>query len=318
MTRYLLLRLWNTVPVLIVVALVSFLLMQAVPGDASAILLGLDATEAEIEEAQRLMGVDRPTLVQLWDWSSSVLGGDLGRSFLSREPVLAMYLHRLPVTVALTVYALVLTVLIGIPAGVVAALRKNTFVDQWVMTVSVLGVSLPNFWLALILILVFGVGLGWFPTGGYVPFTEDPIASLHSLTLPAVTLALMNIGLVARISRSSMLEVLGQDYVRTARAKGLPRRAVVYRHALKNAMIPVTTVIGIALGALLSGTVVIETVFSIPGVGRLLVSALQARDYPVIQGGLLLSALIFVFVNLLIDILYTVFDPRIRYDTQSH
>ena len=221
--------------------------------------------------------------------------------------------ERLPVTLALGAYALALTLVMGVGLGVLAAVRQNSWVDQLCMTVAVLGVSIPNLWLALLFVFLFAVTLGWFPTGGCVPMTENVWGSFASLTLPAAALALMQVGLLARMTRSAMLEVLRQDFVRTARAKGLPGWFVVLRHALGNALVPLVTVLGIILSLMISGTVVIESVFSLPGMGRLIVNAVQRRDYPVIQGGLLLIATSLVLVNLVVDLLYAWLDPRVRY-----
>jgi peptide/nickel transport system permease protein len=242
-----------------------------------------------------------------------VLQGDLGRSILLQRPVAEAIAERLPVTLALSAYAMTITLVAGIGLGVAAAVRQNTIVDQICMIVALLGVSLPNVWLAILFIMFFSVHLGWFPTGGYVPFAQGWWNAIVALTLPAVALALTQVGLLARMARSTMLEVLRQDYVQTAWAKGLPGRLVIAKHALKNTMIPLVTVFGIILSLSLSGTVVIETVFSLPGMGRLIVNAIQRRDYPVIQGGLLLTATALVLVNLAVDLLYAWLDPRVRY-----
>ena len=228
--------------------------------------------------------------------------------------MLDVTLERLPTSLSVALYALVLTVLGGLASGVIAAMRQNSWIDQAVMTVALLGVSLPNFWLALMLIILFAVHLGWLPSGGYVDFREDFVGWLRAATLPAVSLAMLQMGLLARITRSTMLEVLRQDYIRTARAKGLPEHLVIGKHALKNVMIPVITVLGIVFSLLLSGSVVIETIFSIPGMGSLLGSSILRRDYPVIQGGLLFVAAMLLVLNLVVDVLYAYFDPRVRYD----
>ena len=216
-------------------------------------------------------------------------------------------------TLALAGFALLLTVGIGLPCGVIAAVRANTWVDQAVLTFALIGVSVPNFWLSLMLIVLFGVMLDWLPAGGYIPFADDPVGWVKCLILPGFSLALLQVGLLARITRATMLEVLQQDYVRTARAKGLPVALVVGKHALKNVMVPVITVIGISFGLLLSGSVVIETVYSLPGMGRLLANAVFGRDYPLIQGGLLVTAAVLVLLNLVVDVLYAVVDPRVKY-----
>jgi peptide/nickel transport system permease protein len=313
MARYIAWRLVSAVPVVLLVTLIAFSIMSLVPGDPAAIIAGATATDAEIAELRQALGLDRPFLARLVAWYGDLLRGDLGRSILLQRPVTQAIAERLPVTLALGAYAMLLTVVAGVGLGVLAAVRQNTWLDQLCMTVAVLGVSIPNIWLALLFVFLFAVTLGWFPTGGYVPFAQDPMGALVSLTLPAVALALMQVGLLARMTRSAMLEVLRQDFVRTARAKGLPGWFVVLRHALGNALIPLVTVMGIILSLMISGTVVIESVFSLPGMGRLIVNAIQRRDYPVIQGGLLLIATSLVLVNLAVDLLYAWLDPRVRY-----
>jgi peptide/nickel transport system permease protein len=315
MGRYILHRLASSIPVLFLVTLISFSLMQLVPGDPAILVAGLSATPEEVERVREQLGLNEPFHVQLLHWYANLLRGDLGTSFLLGRDVLEVTLERLPVSISIALYALAVTLLFGIVAGVFAALRQNSWVDQAVMTVALIGVSLPNFWLGLMLIVLFAVHLGWLPSGGYVDFRDDLVGWFRAATLPAISLAMLQMGLLARITRSTMLEVLRQDYIRTARAKGLPERRVVGKHALKNAMIPVVTVVGIIFSLLLSGSVVIETVYSLPGVGRLLASAVLRRDYPVIQGGLLIVAAGLMFVNLLVDVLYAYLDPRVRFET---
>ncbi len=313
MTGYILNRLASAVLVVVLVTLISFSVMLLIPGDPAAVVAGALATEQEIQEIRVQLGLHLPYHERLLEWVLGLLRGDLGRSILLQRPVTEAVAERLPVTLALSLYAMVVTLVFGVALGVAAAVRQNTIVDQLCMTVAMLGVSLPNVWLAILFIMFFGVHLGWFPTGGYVPIAQGWGAWFTALTLPSVALALTQIGLLARMTRSSMLEVLRQDYVQTARAKGLPGWLVVGKHALKNVMIPLVTVFGIILSLSLSGTVVIETVFSLPGMGRLIVNAIQRRDYPVIQGGLLLTATALVLVNLAVDLLYAWLDPRVRY-----
>ncbi len=313
MLGYVARRLLRSVPVLFGVSLVSFFLMQIVPGDPATIIAGLGASQQEIDRVRAELGLDRPMLVQLGQWYRGIARGDLGDSVLLGRSVTRSILERLPVTLSLSGYALVLTLAVGLTTGVFAALRPNTWLDQALMTIALVGVSLPSFWLGLMLIVLFAVQLDWLPSGGYVPLAESLGGWLRSTTLPAVSLALLQIGLLARITRSTMLEALGQDYVRTARTKGLPARTVVGKHAFTNVMIPVVTVVGIVFSLLLSGSVVIETVYSLPGVGRLLASAVLRRDYPVIQGGLLIVAAGLMLLNLLVDVLYAYLDPRVRY-----
>ncbi len=313
MTGYILHRLASAVLVVFLVTIISFSVMSLVPGDPASVVAGANATPDEIEAIRIQLGLHLPYQERLLNWVLGLLQGDLGRSILLQRTVAEAVAERLPVTLALSAYAMILTLVAGVSLGVFAAVRQNSWVDQLCMTVALLGVSLPNVWLAILFVMFFSVYLGWFPTGGYVPFDQDVWRALVALTLPAVALALTQIGLLARMARSSMLEVLRQDYVQTARAKGLPRWSVVGKHALKNVMIPLVTVFGIILSLSLSGTVVIETVFSLPGMGRLIVNAIQRRDYPVIQGGLLLTASALVLVNLVVDLLYAWLDPRVRY-----
>jgi len=305
-------RLVSAVPVLILVSLISFVLIWLVPGDAASELAGPGATTAELARIRMDLGLDQPVWMQALHWYRNLLSGDLGHSLLLNRSVAQAVLERLPVTLSLTAYALVLTVLIGVLCGTIAALRRNTWVDQAVMMGALFGLSLPDFWLGLVGIYVFAVALGWFSAGGYIPFTEDPMGWLRTTTLPAAALAITQVGLLARMTRSSLLEVLGQDYIRTAWAKGLPGRIVIIKHALRNIGVPVLTVVGIAIGILFSGAVVIESVFAIPGVGRLIIVAVLARDLPVIQGGVLVVGVFMVAVNIVVDLLYAVFDPRTR------
>jgi peptide/nickel transport system permease protein len=307
-------RLLSAIPVLFIVSLISFGLMRLIPGDPAASIAGPSATPAQIDQLRRDLGLDEPLLMQLLHYYQGLLQGDFGKSLLLGKGVLAATLERLPVTIGLSLYALVLTLLIGVTSGIIAALRQNTWVDQVAMMVAMLGISIPNFFLGLLMIIFFAVQLGWLPSGGYVPFSQDPLGWLRSTTMPAISLALLQAGLLARITRSGMLEVLRQDYVRTARAKGLPERQVILKHALANALIPIVTVIGIIISLLLSGAVVTEALFSLPGMGQLLTQAVLSRDYPMVQGGLLLVTTFLVVVNILVDILYALIDPRVRYE----
>ena len=307
-------RLLSAIPVLFIVSLISFGLMRLIPGDPAASIAGPSATPAQIDQLRRDLGLDEPLLMQLLHYYQGLLQGDFGKSLLLGKGVLAATLERLPVTIGLSLYALVLTLLIGVTSGIIAALRQNTWVDQVAMMIAMLGISIPGFFLGLLMIIFFAVQLGWLPSGGYVPFSQDPIGWLRSTTMPAISLALLQAGLLARITRSGMLEVLRQDYVRTARAKGLPERQVILKHALANALIPIVTVVGIIISLLLSGAVVTEALFSLPGMGQLLTQAVLSRDYPMVQGGLLLVTTFLVVVNILVDILYALIDPRVRYE----
>jgi peptide/nickel transport system permease protein len=283
-----------------------------VPGDPATILAGPNATPAELDQVRRNLGLDQPFHVQLAIFYGNLLQGDLGRSLLLGRPVVEAVIERAPVSISIALYALVLTLVFGILTGAVAALNHNTWIDQIATTLALIGVSLPNFWLGLVMIVLFSVKLGWLPTGGYVELADDPVGWLRSATMPAISLALLQIGLLARITRSTLLEVMRQDYVRTARAKGLPEWRVVAKHAMANVMIPVVTVIGIILSVLVSGSIVVETVFAIPGVGSLLGTSILSRDYPMIQGGLLFVAGVLLILNIVVDLLYAFLDPRVR------
>jgi peptide/nickel transport system permease protein len=314
MGRYIIRRLIQAVPILLIVSLISFGIMKLVPGDPALVLAGPNASAQEVENLRETLGLNRPFYVQLAIFYGNLFQGDLGRSLLLGKPVLEAVIERTPVTVSLSLYALVLTIVFGIAIGILAALRQNTWIDQVATTFALIGVSLPNFWLGLVMIVVFSVHLGLLPTSGYVEFSDNPWRWLRHATMPAVALAMLQIGLLARITRSTMLETLRQDYIRTARAKGLPEWRVVAKHAMANVMIPVVTVIGIILSVLISGSVVIESVFSVPGIGSLLGNAILRRDYPMIQGGLLFVAAALMLLNIVVDLLYAWFDPRVRYD----
>ena len=305
MRSYLLRRLWQSAVTLVGVSILVFVILRVIPGDPAKMLLPEGAPQSAVEELNRHLGLRRPIFVQYGIFLRSVVRGDFGQSFQYRSPALTVVVERLPATVQLTLAAMALTVLFGVSIGIVAAVRQGTGYDYAGTALAVLGQSLPNFWLGIMLILLFGVTLRWLPTSGFQGW-------LH-LVLPSVTLAAFPVALVARLTRSSMLEILGREFIRTGRAKGLAERAVVLRHALKNATIPVLTVIGLQIGTLLGGAVITESVFAWPGMGKLVVDAVFFRDFPVVQTILILSATIFVVINLVVDLLYVVVDPRIRY-----
>ena len=305
MKSYLLRRLWQSAVTLAGVSILVFVILRVIPGDPAKMLLPEGAPQSAVEELNRHLGLRRPIYVQYGLFLRSVVRGDFGQSFQYRSPALTVVVERLPATVQLTLAAMALTVLFGVSIGIVAAVRQGTGYDYAGTVLAVLGQSLPNFWLGIMLILLFGVTLRWLPTSGFQGW-------LH-LVLPSVTLAAFPVALVARLTRSSMLEILSREFIRTGRAKGLAERVVVLRHALKNATIPVLTVIGLQIGTLLGGAVITESVFAWPGMGKLVVDAIFFRDFPVVQTILILSATIFVVINLLVDLLYTVVDPRIRY-----
>ncbi len=309
MHGYVIRRLLLTVPVLVGVSLLVFSMIRLVPGDPAVAIAGVQATPQFIEQVRTQYRLDEPIPVQYVYFVGDVLRGDLGRSIFSRRPVSVELNERFPRTIELTVAAMAIATLIGIAAGIVSATRRYSLFDNVSMLVALVGVAAPVFWLALMLQLVFSVNLGWLPSTGR--------GTLMHLILPALTLGLASAGLIARITRSSMLEVLRQDYITTARAKGLSEKVVVYKHAFKNALIPVVTVMGLQFGILLGGAVLTETVFAWPGVGRLLVDSILARDYPVVQGTVLVLAFTFVMINLAVDVIYAFLDPRISYHAES-
>lgn len=312
MVRFIIRRLLASIPVLLLVSMITFGLLWLVPGDPASIFLDASATAEALDRVRHELGLDRPFLVRMGEWYLRLLQGDLGTSLLLNRGVTEAILERLPITLSLTAMAFVLSVLLGIAAGVLAAMRHGRAADQGLMSLALLGLSLPEFWLGLVLIWLVAVLVPIFPAGDYVAFAKDPWQWARHLALPTFSLACIQMGFVARMTRSSMLEVLSQDFIRTARAKGLPEPYVVLRHGLVNAMVPIVTVMGIMVGALLGGAVVTEQVFSIPGLGRLIIGAVLSRDFPVIQGGLLFLALIYLAVNLVVDLLYAVIDPRVR------
>ena len=305
-------RLLATIPVMAIVAVIVFSLLYLTPGDPAAVLAGEQASTADIERLRTSLGLDEPYLVRFGQWLGGVLQGDLGTSIFSRRPVMELIVQRLEPTIALTVASLLIAVLIAVPLGVIAAWRSGGIIDRAAMTFAVLGFSIPVFVLSYLLIALISVELKWLPVQGYVPIAYGFGPFARHLILPAMSLGIVNAALIARITRTTMLEVLNQDYIRTARAKGLSVRRVLVRHALKNAAVPIVTVIGISFALLISGVVVTETVFNIPGLGRLTVDAILRRDYPVIQGVILVFSATYVIVNLLVDLSYRLFDPRIR------
>jgi peptide/nickel transport system permease protein len=310
---YLLRRLVSLVPVLFIFGVTAFFLMQLIPGDPATVLLGPDAPDHEVEALRIELGLDRPVILQFFSWLGRVLQGDLGDSYYLGRGVTESIVMRMPATLQLAFAALVIAIAVGMPLGILAAVKQGSWIDRVVMIFAMVGISAPSFWIGLNFILVFSVTLRWFPTGGYVPLSEDFIEGVRHLVLPALALGINQAALIARMTRSSVLDVLRQDYVRTARSKGVSERRVIWRHMLKNAMNPVLTVIGISFGVLMSGTVIVETVFTYPGLGRLVVLAVQRRDYPLVQGVLLLAAALYMLINLIVDLLYVVFDPRIQY-----
>ena len=306
-------RLGRAVPVILVVAVLAFFLMHLLPGDPAVIIAGTEAGPEAVERIRRQLGLDRSIPEQLLVWLWHLAQGDFGTSIIHNESVLSALADRLPVTLSLTLVSFALTLPIGIALGVGAAKFRNTWIDSAVMILALVGVSVPGFWIAILSVVLFSVNLGWLPASGYVPLGQGVLPWLLALIQPAAMLALFQIGFLARMARSATLDVLDQDYIRTARAKGVSEWRTIAKHAFRNTLIPVVTATGIILSLLMGGSVVIEQVFALPGVGRLIVQAILTRDYPMVQGTLLALAFMFVGVNLLVDIIYTWVDPRIRY-----
>jgi peptide/nickel transport system permease protein len=314
--RYVVRRLLLLVPVLLGVSVIIFLVLHLAPGDPAEIMLGSQATQADLERLRAELGLTQPLYVQYVHWVGLVARGDLGRSIWMKRPVLSEVLGRFKATLVLTGAALVLSTAAGLALGIASAIRPNSLLDRLSAVASLFGASMPVFWLGIVLMVVFALWLGWLPASGmFAPYGGGDLRDLLvHLALPAVTLAAASVTIIARLTRSTMLETLGQDYIRTARAKGVVERAVVLRHGLKNALIPIVTVVGVQAGYLLGGAVLTETVFAWPGVGTLMVQGILARDFPLVQGCVLVVALSFVLINLAVDLLYAWLDPRIRYE----
>jgi peptide/nickel transport system permease protein len=303
MFLFILKRLAQIVPVILGVTLVVFLIMQMVPGDPAVIMAGEGASKETVNELREDLGLNRPLHEQYFSYVGNVFRGDLGNSLKNNQPVMGEIMIRLPITMELAFFSILITIVLGLIAGIISAVRPYSFSDISVMVVALIGISLPSFWLGLLLMYVFSVKLQWLPVAGW--------DSTAHIILPAITLGAGGAAIVARMTRSSMLEVVGQDYIRTAKAKGLKGHVIIYKHALRNALIPVITVVGLQFGSLLGGTVLVESVFAINGLGRMIVDAIRTRDIPMVQGGVLVASLVFVFVNLLVDVMYKVFNKRI-------
>ncbi|PWU20875.1 MAG: peptide ABC transporter [Candidatus Rokuibacteriota bacterium] len=311
--QYVVRRLIATIPVMAVVGVLVFLLLRLTTGDPAAIIAGDNATAEDVAAVRAKLGLDQPVARQFVIWLGNVARGDLGESFFFKKKVTELILDRVEPTLSLATCTLVLAVVLAVPLGVVAAYRRGTWVDRFVMGLSVLGFSVPAFVIGYVLIYAFAIQFGWLPVQGYQRLEEGFGGFIEHLILPSLTLAVIYVALIARITRGSVLEVLNADYVRTARAKGLADLGVLLRHVLRNAAVPIVTVIGLGIALLIGGVVVTESVFSIPGLGRLTVDAVLARDYPTVQAVVLLSSIVYVLINLLVDLTYTVLDPRIRY-----
>jgi peptide/nickel transport system permease protein len=310
--RFIAQRLLSTIPVLLLVSLGVFSLIHVIPGDPVQVMAGESQDPEVVANLRHQLGLDRPLYAQYASWLGHAVRGDLGRSIRTNKPVLSIIAERARPTLELSVFAMILALLVALPIGVLSATHRNSPIDAIGTSFAVFGISMPNFVIGLILIFVFAVRLGWLPTSGFVDVFHDPVQGLRSLLLPGITLALQLTAIIARMTRSTLLESLGQDYIRTARAKGLTEHAVVLRHAFRNALIPVVTVVGLQIGGLLAGAVITEFIFSIPGIGSLIIDSIFSRDFPVVQGVVLVTALGFIASNLVADLLYAVLDPRIR------
>jgi peptide/nickel transport system permease protein len=313
MIRYITSRLIGTIPVLFLVSLLTFLMIHLTPGDPVRLMLGDDATADSIAALNRKLGLDDPLPVQYVRWLGQVLTGDLGDSIRSRQPVIEAVGSRLPVTLELSVLSMIIAVALGIPTGIIAAIRRNSAADVASTTLALTGISIPNFFLGIVLILVFSEWLGWLPPSGYVPFLDDPVQNLKLMIMPSIALGTALAGTISRMMRSSLLEVLGADFVRTARAKGLSEPRAILGHAVKNALLPVVTIIGLQTGTVLGGAILTETIFALPGIGRLVVDSIFQRDFPVVQGVILFLALTRIASSLVTDLVYARLDPRISY-----
>jgi peptide/nickel transport system permease protein len=313
MLAYAVRRILATIPVMLIVALFVFSLLYIAPGDPAAIIAGDQATPADVERIRASLGLDRPFVVRFGEWLWHILHGDLGTSIFTNLPVTHMIAQRIEPTVSLMIITLVLSLACAIPMGVVAAWKHGTWIDRLVMMTAVIGFSTPVFVVGYVLAYIFALWLDWLPVQGFTSISQGVWPFLRNLILPSVALGLIYMALIARITRAAMLDVLSQDYIRTAKAKGVGQRGILFLHALKNAAVPIITIVGIGFAALIGGAVVTESVFAIPGLGRLTVDAILRRDYPVIQGVVLLFSFLYVLVNLVVDLLYTLFDPRIRY-----
>ncbi len=312
MLRFILQKLGMAVPTLLLISLMVFALIRLVPGDPALLMLGDMADPQSLADMRATLGLDHSLVTQFLIWFKAVLSGDLGVSISTREAVLPLILERFAVSAGIVLVAVLLATLIAVPVGLLAAWKQNSALDLGLVTGATLLLSIPSFWLGLLLLYAFGIKLGWLPVVGYVSFGQDPWQALSYLVLPIVTLTLVELGAITRMARASTIEVLRLEYIAHARAKGLSESAVLWRHALRNAFAPTWTLVGLILGNLLGGIAVLETVFTLPGIGRLMVDAIFARDYPVLQGCLLLITFVYVLVNLFVDLLYPLFDPRVK------
>lgn len=312
MGSYILKRVLSMIPVLFIVATIVFFLIHLVPGDPAAVILGPEATPQEVEQLREQLGLNKPIYEQFFSWFGGLFQGDLGDSIYMRKPVLEAFSDHIGPTLSLALLAQGISILIAIPIGVLAAKKRGTSVDRVFMLIAMIGLSLPSFLLGLLLMLLFGVHLKWLPAAGYQPISAGIWEHIRYMILPAFALGTIQAAVIARMTRSSMLDVLSMNYIKTAKAKGLKQRVIIYKHAFRNAFIPILTILGETFGSLITGAVVTETVFNLPGIGQLVVNAIVRRDYEVIQGTILIMAMMYLLLNLLIDLLYGVIDPRVR------
>jgi peptide/nickel transport system permease protein len=309
---YVLKRVLSLLPILFIVSIIVFMIIHLTPGDPATVMLGNTATPEQIEELRDQLGLNVPIYLQYVKWIGNILQGDLGYSFFMRQQVTSAIAEHIGPTVSLAILAQIMAIIIGIPFGIIAANRRGSIVDQSFMGLSLLGISVPSFLLGLLLMLLFAVKLQWLPAAGYQPLNEGLWEHIKYLIMPAIALGSIQTALTARMTRSSMLEVLSKNFIKTARSKGVKERQVVYIHALRNAFLPILTVVGQTFGVLVTGAAVTETIFNIPGIGQLIINSIERRDYAVIQGVVLLVTLVYVFINLVVDLLYGIIDPRVR------
>ncbi|MGO1058576.1 ABC transporter permease [Planococcus sp. FY231025] len=314
MKSYILKRLLSMIPVLLIVAVIVFMIIHLIPGDPASVMLGEEATPQEVQALRDELGLNLPIYEQFVQWFAGIFQGDFGNSIYMNMPVLEAFLGHIGPTLSLALLAQSISIIIAIPIGVIAAKRRGTYVDQMFMTIAMLGLSLPSFLLALLLMLLFGVNLNWLPVAGYAPVSSGLWNHLQYMILPAISLGAIQAAVISRMSRSSMIDILSMNYIKTAKAKGVKDRVVIYKHALRNAFIPILTILGETFGSLITGAVVTETVFNLPGIGQLVINAIVRRDYAVIQGTILIIALAYLLLNLLIDLLYGLVDPRVRFN----
>lgn len=314
MLSYIMKRILSAIPVLLVVSIVIFLIIHITPGNPASVILGEEATPEQIAELEESLGLNLPIHQQYFSWIAGVFQGDLGTSYFMKAPVTESIANSIVPTISLAIFAQIIALLIAIPIGVLAANKRGSFADSSMMVFALLGMSIPSFLLALLLVLLFGVQLGWLPVAGFRPLSEGLLIHLQYLILPAISLGAIQAALIARMTRSSMLEVLNMNYIKSARAKGVKNFSLILKHAFRNALLPILTVVGQTFGTLITGAVVVETVFNIPGIGQLVINSIERRDFAVIQGVVLFITVLYIFLNLIIDILYGMIDPRVRLD----